>query len=249
MSKKGYKLTPERKANLSLAMKGRKQSPEHTARIADANRVSYQERLATIGPRIPWNKGRPATEEEVRKNREAHKGLQAGENHPMFGKKHTPESIAKMSEVKKGKKQSPETIRKKVDARAGYRHDEETKKRIRETNIQTWSREEVRFQSIGENNATWFGGKTKERYPVGWSRFYKDTIRDRDGNACQMCGVKEEGGVGHNVHHIDYDKSNLSPDNLISLCKTCHGITNFNRDQWTIGFTIKTQRAAMPLTI
>jgi len=233
-----------------MTLKGRKQTPEHAAKRAESVRATYQKRLAIIGPRTAWNKGRPATEEEIRKNRECHIGLSVGENHPMFGKHHTEEAKAKIGKANSGTKQSSEHIQKKVDARAGYHHDEETKKRIRETNIKTWSQEEVRFQSIGENNATWFGGKTKERYPVGWSPHYKDSIRERDNHTCQMCGIKEEDcGVKHNVHHIDYDKSNLSPDNLISLCGKCHGITNFNRDQWTIGFTIKTQGAAMSQTI
>jgi hypothetical protein len=250
MALKGHKLTPEQRAKLSLAMKGRKQTPEHTEKIAAANRESYRIRLATIGPRISPFRGVRASAEAVRKNSECHKGIMAGEKHPMFGKKHTPESIAKMSKSHSGRKQSLEQIQKKVDSRKGYSHSEETKQRIRETNIKTWSREEVRFQSIGENNATWFGGKTKERYPVGWSPYYKETIRDRDNHTCQVCGIKEEDcGVKHNVHHIDYDKNNLSPSNLISLCGKCHGITNFNRDQWTIGFTIKIQGAAMSQTI
>ena len=34
------------------------------------------------------------------------------------------------------------------------------------------------------------------------------------------------------VHHIDYDKENLDFDNLISLCHSCHGKTNFNQNYW-----------------
>ena len=35
-----------------------------------------------------------------------------------------------------------------------------------------------------------------------------------------------------NVHHIDYDKNNSNPNNLIVLCKGCHAKTNFNREYW-----------------
>ncbi len=31
----------------------------------------------------------------------------------------------------------------------------------------------------------------------------------------------------------DYDKRNNSPENLISLCASCHTKTNFSRNDWT----------------
>ena len=34
------------------------------------------------------------------------------------------------------------------------------------------------------------------------------------------------------VHHVDYNKKNNDPANLISLCKACHAQTNFNRNDW-----------------
>jgi len=34
------------------------------------------------------------------------------------------------------------------------------------------------------------------------------------------------------VHHIDYDKKNCDPENLITLCKNCHPKTNSNRGDW-----------------
>lgn len=33
-------------------------------------------------------------------------------------------------------------------------------------------------------------------------------------------------------NHIDYNKHNLSPENLVTLCKSCHAKTNFNRNYW-----------------
>jgi hypothetical protein len=35
-----------------------------------------------------------------------------------------------------------------------------------------------------------------------------------------------------NIHHIDYDKKNNDPVNLISLCKVCHTQTNYSREDW-----------------
>jgi hypothetical protein len=33
-------------------------------------------------------------------------------------------------------------------------------------------------------------------------------------------------------NHIDYNKKNCNPNNLISLCNSCHSKTNFDRKYW-----------------
>ena len=50
-----------------------------------------------------------------------------------YGKKHTPETLKRMSEVKKGKKNSEEHKRNMSKARMGVGQAEETKKKISET--------------------------------------------------------------------------------------------------------------------
>ena len=48
-----------------------------------------------------------------------------------------------------------------------------------------------------------------------------------------MCGIHQnELNRELDIHHIDYNKDNLNPDNLISLCQNCHGKTNYNRKYW-----------------
>jgi len=85
----------------------------------------------------------------------------------------------------------------------------------------------------GENHCNWKGGKSFEPYPLGWTRTFKEQIRRRDEYKCQMCGMPEcEHGRRMSVHHIDYNKSNLDCDNLISLCTSCHTKTNWNRKKW-----------------
>lgn len=50
----------------------------------------------------------------------------------------------------------------------------------------------------------------------------REKVRQRDGNLCMLCG--QTSIYRHlDVHHIDYDIKNNSLDNLLSLCKTCHG--------------------------
>ena len=51
----------------------------------------------------------------------------------------------------------------------------------------------------------------------------KELIRKRDNYKCQICGIpQEECFKNLHVHHIDFNKSNCSPDNLITFCNSCH---------------------------
>ena len=87
------------------------------------------------------------------------------------------------------------------------------------------------FKIRGDKNGSWRGGVSFEPYSLGWTNTFKEQIRYRDGYKCQGCGKPE---VEHNrrlsIHHIDFDKHNLSPDNLITLCNKCHGKANWNHD-------------------
>jgi len=82
-----------------------------------------------------------------------------------------------------------------------------------------------------ENNANWRGGISFEPYSFEFNTKLKDEIRRRDSYTCQICG-KLETKRKSCVHHIDYNKKNNSEENLIALCTSCHGITNFNREHW-----------------
>ena len=53
---------------------------------------------------------------------EARKGRQQGENHPMFGKKHSAKTLRKMSETKKGKKFSEKHRLKISEAQKGEKN-------------------------------------------------------------------------------------------------------------------------------
>ena len=86
---------------------------------------------------------------------------------------------------------------------------------------------------VGELTPNWQGGKSFEPYPHGWKKALKTEIRSRDGFVCQICGKsQDDNGRLLDVHHIDYNKDNLSEENLISLCRNCHSRTNANRDYW-----------------
>ncbi len=67
------------------------------------------------------------------------------------------------------------------------------------------------------------------KYLFGFNKKLKNKIKKRDSYSCQLCGKTEE----LHIHHIDYNKKNNEENNLITLCRKCHNITNFNREFWT----------------
>jgi mannose-6-phosphate isomerase-like protein (cupin superfamily) len=71
------------------------------------------------------------------------------------------------------------------------------------------------------------------KYPREFNGNLKNKIKERDGKCCQLCGSEYK----LEIHHIDYNKSNNTDDNLITVCKKCHNITNFNRHFWIQVFT------------
>jgi len=87
--------------------------------------------------------------------------------------------------------------------------------------------------SKGSNNFNWKGGSSFFPYSVDFNNQLKELIRHRDGFRCQLCGCSEiENTKKLDVHHIDYNKLNSNPLNLVSLCHRCNSIVNFSRDKW-----------------
>jgi len=83
----------------------------------------------------------------------------------------------------------------------------------------------------GKDHYNWKGGISFEPYSVDWTETLKRSIRERDHYICRVCN-KIQGDEVFCVHHIDYDKLNCDPNNLITLCRKCHVKTNYNRDYW-----------------
>ena len=90
---------------------------------------------------------------------------------------------------------------------------------------------------VGDNNPNWKGGITHEPYALIWiDKRFKAGIRKRDSHTCQNpdCRGNSERLT---IHHIDYDKKNCEPENLITLCVSCNARANFNRDFWEAGYS------------
>lgn len=99
---------------------------------------------------------------------------------------------------------------------------------------------------VGENHPNWKGGISKFPYAFDFDEELKELIRKRDNYICQICSEDQSNLTGFHkkppVHHIDYDKSNTDPRNLITLCKKCHHKTGYNRELWIQYFSYQTEQ-------
>lgn len=95
-----------------------------------------------------------------------------------------------------------------------------------------------RGELIGYRNPRWLGGKRSEVYPAKFNKSLKRKISAMDENCCAICNKTEEENTRKlDIHHIDYNKQNCEDDNLLSLCRSCHVKTNFNREYWKVRCT------------
>lgn len=156
-----------------------------------------------------------------------------------LGKKHNPETCAKMSRSHLGIKLSDGHREKISQGQIGRNFSIETRKKISEAlsgiKRTSESKEKNRHAHLGENNRNWRGGLAKAKYAIGFNRELKYQVRVRDGFACFICGIGE-GQLPHDIHHIDYQKTNHDLQNLVTLCHSCHVKTNFRRESWRLYF-------------
>lgn len=90
----------------------------------------------------------------------------------------------------------------------------------------------------GEANPRYKDGVHKDKKQVkllyeGFTLKLRKYIRVLDKNSCRVCGLtKDQHGMNMHVHHIDYDKTNNTVQNLISLCRYCHGKVHGDEEKW-----------------
>jgi endogenous inhibitor of DNA gyrase (YacG/DUF329 family) len=160
------------------------------------------------------------------------------------GKHPSEETRKKLSDAQKGKHHSEETNKKISDANKGknnpnYRkhHSEKTKKKISESNKgernpfygkhhTEETKKKLSDANKSENHPNYKGGislkEFKDAYglePEKWKKIAQQ-IRIRDKFICQCCGKKG----ATDVHHIIPRRIKIDndPDNLITLCRSCH---------------------------
>ncbi len=75
----------------------------------------------------------------------------------------------------------------------------------------------------GENNPRWNGGVSEYPNHADMKRNRLIRLKEADGK-CEVCGDE-----AYCVHHIDGSRDNHAIDNLVVLCKKCHGILHSAR--------------------
>jgi hypothetical protein len=79
---------------------------------------------------------------------------------------------------------------------------------------------------LGSGGSNWRGGKSFETYCEEWKDLeYKNSIKERDGYRCLNPYCYQIDNV-LSVHHIDYNKKNCRPNNLITVCRSCNSRAN-----------------------
>ena len=171
-------------------------------------------------------RGRTLSEEHKRKLREVHLGE---ENH-FYGKRHTFETKVLLSQKQKRRIAERAALGEKHQPMLKHKHSVETRQRISE------SLRSSPNVLRGPVHPGWKGGVANFPYGPEMKESLKAAIRFRDGNLCRLCGGLEPIlGRRLSVHHIDYDKRNYDPQNLLSLCSKCHGKVSGdvrNRNLW-----------------
>lgn len=151
------------------------------------------------------------------------------------------ETREKIGKTLTGKKQSEETRKKKSEATVGKKKHEGFGKKISEARLAYFDRGGTTcFFNTGKDHPGWKGGIGNQHYTLGFNERLKNLIRERDNYLCQLCGrTKEEKGRNLCVHHVDYIKEHINPENLITLCNRCNSKVNTNREYWTNFFQEK----------
>ncbi len=201
--------------------------------------------------RISPNKGKPAwsrgltkeTDLRIRKISEKLKGTII------------PDSVKeKLSKIHKGKHYSSRTEFKKGHKTwiTGVGHSDETKKKIslihKGKKISQETRRKMSLSRRGkvnlkEKNGSWKGGIAFEPYTPEFNQRFKNVVRKRDNQLCMSCGIhREKLKRALDIHHINYDKKMSVPENCISLCRSCHSLTQFHREYWQKLFQDKLKR-------
>lgn len=74
----------------------------------------------------------------------------------------------------------------------------------------------------GVRHPLWKGGVSERPYPKEFTKWLKDRIKKRDEWKRRSCGNRTAIGNRLEIHHIDENRSNNIPRNLITLCESCH---------------------------
>jgi hypothetical protein len=153
--------------------------------------------------------------------RECYKSEVKGEKNHFFGKHHTLKSKEKMRFEHLGNPSNETSFKKgQIPWNKGLKG-----KQI------AWNKGKPLFCRQGKKHPMWNGGISFLPYPPEFNGKLKCLIRERDGNQCQNPDCEGSSPLLM-PHHINYNKNDCRPLNLITLCKSCNGKANTNRQIW-----------------
>jgi hypothetical protein len=119
---------------------------------------------------------------------------------------------------KKRGKRTEEAKRKTSEALIGIKKSKKTRIKM----SKTWKKIRAIIPAkTGKDSPNWRGGTSYEPYSIDWTKTLKRSIRERDKYICQKC-YKQQTERTFAVHHIDRNKKNCNPKNLVTLCHSCH---------------------------
>lgn len=175
----------------------------------------------------------PSKRPEVRKK--ISQKLKGRKMNPLWRKRMSI-SRKKHSGPNKGKPMSKEVKQKLREVNLGKKLPEETKKKIGLASKQHWLkpgyRENIVLTHSGPLASNWQGGISCDPYCVNWDQILKEYIKERDNYKCQNPDCWKKKGSILNIHHVNYNKKNCHPRNLITLCNSCNARANYNRKFW-----------------
>ena len=162
-------------------------------------------------------------------------------------KSYTQERKDRISKKLKGKPKTEDHKRKISIGHKGLEHTKETKKKMSEFHLRPetiikyrllmekkWEDPEYRKQNTGLNHSCWINGDSFKPYTYFFNTALKKKILKRDNFRCHFpnCQRKED----LCVHHIDFNKKNCTPINLLTLCRKHNIKINYNRKYWKLYF-------------
>lgn len=173
---------------------------------------------------IPWNKGRPFSEESKKRMSEAQKKRAPASD----------ETRKKLSKANTGHVVSDATRKKIAESHIGIKASEDARQKMSEIRrglkLSEAHKKSISESESGDKHWNWQGGISAKPYCPKFNKSLKEEIREAFGRRCFLCGAPETKKKLH-VHHCDYNKGQGCGQkwNLVPLCNRCHSKTGVHR--------------------
>lgn len=201
---------------------GRKLSEETKKKISK----KHQGKIISTEHRLKISQTIKSNPENLKKLEKAREVLKEKEKDLLFKEMHSKRTSDGMG---KDARDKIRLVQLHNTNRLGIPHTEETKRII---GLKGIGREPWNKGIPPEKQPMWKGGLACGEYCEAWLDLdYKEDIKLRDNYKCQNpdCWNKTK---RLSIHHINYNKKDCCPSNLITLCVSCNSRANTKRDYW-----------------